>query len=101
MSVSRHVAAVLTFGGLATVCAIAIVASSLDSAYSMAALVVTINVIALLSALLAREKNRQVGFSPLDLLMRFRPNPSWRILMGLMGALTVLFGLFFAAMPYP
>jgi hypothetical protein len=86
---------------MATFCAIAIVASSLDSANTMAALVVTINVIALLSALLARDKHRQVGFSPLDLLMRYRPNPSWRMLMGLMGALTVVFGLFFAAMPYP
>jgi hypothetical protein len=98
--VARHAAAVLTFGGLATVCAIAIVARSLDSAVSLAALVLTIDVVALLSALLARDKSTVVGFSPLDLLMRFVPNTSWRMLIGLVGALAVLFGLCFAAMPY-
>jgi hypothetical protein len=72
--VSRHVAAVLAFGGLATLCAVAIVARSLDSAYSMAALLLAIDVIALVSALLARDKPPLAGFSPLDLLMRILPD---------------------------
>jgi hypothetical protein len=98
--VSRHVGAVLTSGALATVCAIAIVARSLDSVVSLAALVLTIDVIALLSTLLARERSPVVGFSPLDLLMGFLPNTSWRILIGLVGALALLFGMCFAAMLY-
>jgi hypothetical protein len=71
--VSRHVVAVLAFGGLATLCAIAILARSLDSAYALAALLLTIGVIALLSAVLARDESPVVGFSPLDLLVRFLP----------------------------
>jgi hypothetical protein len=98
--VSGHVAAVLTFGCLSTCCALAICSSSLGSAYSMAALVLSIGVFALLSALLARDKAHVVAFSPLDLLMRFMPGPSWRILMGLMGALAVLFGVLVAAIPH-
>lgn len=85
--------AVLSFGVLATAVAVAIAARSLDSVNSLVALVLAINVIALVSAMLAREASPAVGFSPLDLLMRFRPNPSVRILIGLMGVCVAFFGV--------
>ena len=71
---SWRVLAVLTFGGVATLSAVAILASSLDSAHALAALLLTIDVIALLSAVLARGKAPVIGFSPLDLVVRFLPS---------------------------
>lgn len=71
---SWRVAAVLAFGGVATLSAIAILASSLDSAYALAALLLTLDVIALLSAVLARDEAPAIGFSPLDLVVRFLPS---------------------------
>ena len=82
----------LTFGGLATGCATAIVANAPYSVYSMTALALSIGVIALLSAFIARDKPGVVGFSPLDLLMRFRPNPYWPNLVGLVAAGIAIIG---------
>jgi hypothetical protein len=87
------VVAVLSFGVLATAVAVAIASRSLDSVHSLVALVLAINVIAFVLAILGWEKSPAVGFSPLDLLMRFRPNPSVRILIGLMGVCIAFFGV--------